>query len=111
HHNSPGITVTGPTRRTAQIAGGVGGVWHAVAVPPTNDSPTALARTAAAALTALPPAVLELGTLFADAGHELALVGGPVRDAFLGSVSHDLDFATSARPDDAERLLAGWGDA
>ncbi|WP_418605993.1 hypothetical protein [Georgenia sp. SUBG003] len=38
-------------------------------------------------------------------------MGGPVRDAFLGEVSHDLDFATSARPDETERLLAAWGDA
>ena len=74
--------------------------------------PTAsLARTAAAALTSLPPTVLELGEVFAAAGHELALVGGPVRDAFLGSVSHDLDFATSAHPDATEQLLARWGDA
>ncbi|MCM3661142.1 CCA tRNA nucleotidyltransferase [Georgenia satyanarayanai] len=80
-------------------------------MPPANDSTSSLARTAAAALTALPPAVLDLGSVFADAGHELALVGGPVRDAFLGSVSHDLDFATSARPDDTERLLARWADA
>ncbi|WP_413451710.1 CCA tRNA nucleotidyltransferase [Georgenia phoenicis] len=80
-------------------------------MPPANDSTSALARTAAAAFTSLPPAVLELGTVFADAGHELALVGGPVRDAFLGTVSHDLDFATSARPDDTERLLARWADA
>ncbi|HLS73696.1 MAG TPA: CCA tRNA nucleotidyltransferase [Actinomycetaceae bacterium] len=72
-----------------------------------NETP--LARTAAAALTALPPAVMELGRIFADAGHELALVGGPVRDAFLGAISQDLDFATSARPDETERLLAAWG--
>jgi poly(A) polymerase len=26
------------------------------------------------------------------------LVGGPVRDAFLGREVHDLDFTTSARP-------------
>jgi len=76
-------------------------------VPPLNETP--LARTAAAALTALPPAVMELGRIFADAGHELALVGGPVRDAFLGAISQDLDFATSARPDETERLLAAWG--
>lgn len=80
-------------------------------MPPANDSTSSLARTAAAALTALPPAVLDLGAVFADAGHELALVGGPVRDAFLGTVSHDLDFATSARPDDTERLLARWADS
>jgi poly(A) polymerase len=37
---------------------------------------------------------------FAAAGHELALVGGPVRDAFLGRALNDLDFATTARPDE-----------
>nr|WP_297427999.1 CCA tRNA nucleotidyltransferase [uncultured Actinotalea sp.] len=57
------------------------------------------------------PAALELGAAFAAAGHELALVGGPVRDAFLGRASTDLDFATSASPDETERLLAAWGDA
>jgi poly(A) polymerase len=41
-----------------------------------------------------------LARAFASAGHELALVGGPVRDAFLGRVVNDLDFTTSARPDD-----------
>jgi poly(A) polymerase len=64
-----------------------------------------------AALAALAPAAVELGRLFAAAGHELALVGGPVRDAFLGRVSADLDFATSASPDETQRLLAGWGNA
>ncbi|MDQ4055317.1 MAG: CCA tRNA nucleotidyltransferase [Actinomycetota bacterium] len=53
----------------------------------------------------------ELGELFERAGHELALVGGPVRDAMLGRRHNDLDFATSARPDDTERLLSRWGDA
>ncbi|HEX5917393.1 MAG TPA: CCA tRNA nucleotidyltransferase [Nocardioides sp.] len=53
----------------------------------------------------------ELGTLFADAGEELALVGGPVRDAMIGRLQNDLDFTTSARPDVTERLVAGWADA
>jgi poly(A) polymerase len=52
-----------------------------------------------------------LGHLFASAGQELALVGGPVRDAMLGRAHNDLDFATSARPDDTERLLRSWSDA
>ena len=52
-----------------------------------------------------------LGELFAEAGHELALVGGPVRDAMLGRPHTDLDFATSADPEETERLLKGWGEA
>jgi poly(A) polymerase len=53
----------------------------------------------------------ELGRRFSDAGHELALVGGPVRDAMLGRQHNDLDFTTSARPDETERMLKGWADA
>ncbi len=60
-------------------------------------------------LTTLAPAVMDLGRRFQDAGHELALVGGPVRDAFLGRISADLDFTTSATPDQTERILAAWG--
>ena len=43
--------------------------------------------------------VAKLARAFADGGNELALVGGPVRDAFLGREVHDLDFTTDARPD------------
>ena len=57
------------------------------------------------------PEAVELGALFAAAGHELALVGGPVRDAFLGRSSADLDFATSASPDQTQAILSRWGDA
>src|ERR1700761_6817659 len=53
------------------------------------------------------PTVAELGKLFAAAGHELALVGGPVRDVFLGGRPKDLDLTTDAVP---ERVLAITGD-
>ncbi|GEL96386.1 CCA tRNA nucleotidyltransferase [Cellulomonas composti] len=71
----------------------------------------ALQKRAVGVLTGLAPEVIELGGLFQAAGHELALVGGPVRDAFLGRVSSDLDFATSATPDETQAILARWGDA
>ncbi|MGI6878528.1 CCA tRNA nucleotidyltransferase [Microbacterium sp. gxy059] len=45
------------------------------------------------------PVVAELARAFAAAGHQLAIVGGPVRDALLGRATHDLDFTTDARPD------------
>ena len=40
-----------------------------------------------------------LGEKFHAAGFELALVGGPVRDAFLGRTALDIDFTSSANPD------------
>src|SRR4051795_5124454 len=70
-----------------------------------------LQRNADVELERIAPVIDELGVLFAEAGHELALVGGPVRDAMLGRPHTDLDFATSARPDDTERLLKSWGEA
>jgi poly(A) polymerase len=51
------------------------------------------------------PVIDALGRLFDEQGHELYLVGGSVRDAFLKQLGHDLDFTTSARPDDVEALL------
>lgn len=70
-----------------------------------------LRRRATTVLAHMPPEAIELGELFAAAGHELALVGGPVRDAFLGRSSADLDFATSASPDQTQAILSRWGDA
>ena len=69
------------------------------------------------AITHLSPVIgllTDLGERFQDAGHELALVGGPVRDAFLersheGAPS-DLDFTTDARPEAVLALLEGWAD-
>lgn len=52
-----------------------------------------------------------LAAAFGAAGHELALVGGPVRDAFLNRPVSDLDFATDARPDRISAILAPLADA
>jgi poly(A) polymerase len=68
-------------------------------------------RRVGAELDRLAPLIDSLGALFTGAGHELHLVGGPVRDAMLGRSHHDLDFTTSAPPEVSEKLLGGWGDA
>ena len=54
------------------------------------------------------PILTKLGEKFVAAGFEIALVGGPVRDAFLGRVSPDLDLTTNAYPDDILKILKGW---
>ena len=74
------------------------------------DPTSALLREAVRRLAPVLPMLAELGSLFVDAGHEIALVGGPVRDAFLGRVSPDLDLTTSATPEQTEVILAGWAD-
>ncbi len=70
-----------------------------------------LQRRVSAVLAHMNPTVVELGEVFKKAGHELAIVGGPVRDALLGRSSNDLDFTTSASPDETLALLSQWGDA
>ena len=57
----------------------------------------------------LPPA--QLAELFGAAGEEIYLVGGSVRDVFLGRELDDFDFATRARPDRIAELLEPWADA
>jgi poly(A) polymerase len=63
------------------------------------------------ALVRSEPALVELARRFGDAGFELALVGGPVRDALMGRPGQDWDLTTAARPADIERLIAPWADA
>lgn len=46
------------------------------------------------------PVVHALAAAFSDAGFDLSVVGGPVRDALLGRETHDLDFTTNASPDE-----------
>src|SRR6478752_10372861 len=46
-----------------------------------------------------------IARLGAHAEFDLAIVGGPVRDALLGRRTNDLDFTTDARPDDILRVV------
>ena len=62
-------------------------------------------------LTEQAPITDSLAAAFKTAGHTLALVGGPVRDAILGRLGNDLDFTTSARPDATKAILSAWADA
>lgn len=72
---------------------------------------TVLLANAQRALQQLPPAVMDVARVFTDAGYEIALVGGPVRDAFLAVAAKDFDLTTNARPEDTQRLLDKWADA
>ena len=83
---------------------------YALPVPETAQDAELLAA-AAVALNRHADVLRELGALFAGAGHQLYLVGGPVRDAVLQRLSADLDFATDARPDQLQKLLRPWADA
>lgn len=74
--------------------------------PPPGASSASLAR-----LADIVPVLAEVGTLFQTAGYELALVGGPVRDIYLGRYTSDLDLTTNARPEVVMPLLRSWADA
>jgi poly(A) polymerase len=53
----------------------------------------------------------ELARLFVREGHELALVGGQVRDAFLARRHSDFDLTTDARPERVLELTGKWADS
>jgi len=79
--------------------------------PAAEPALTAAQRNAVAELLRVSPVADQLGRRFADAGHELHLVGGSVRDALLGRLGDDLDFCTDARPDETIRVVKGWAEA
>ena len=53
----------------------------------------------------IPEPLVRLGEAFREAGHELYLVGGYVRDALLGGAGPDADAATDAHPRRSKQLL------
>src|SRR5947209_20048711 len=69
---------------------------------------TEVQRSAISELVRVFPVVDELGARFAKHGQELHLVGGSVRDALLTRLGDDLDFATSATPEETLAVLNGW---
>jgi poly(A) polymerase len=56
------------------------------------------------------PLLDSLGKMFEAAGYELALVGGPVRDAILGRLAPDIDLTTNATPDQILEVIKGKVD-
>jgi poly(A) polymerase len=76
------------------------------------DADATLLTAAAVALNRHISLLTEIGAAFAEAGHELYLVGGSVRDAMLGRLSSpDLDFATDARPEQVQQIVRQWADS
>lgn len=75
-----------------------------------RDELSAAQRRAVAELLRIWPVADELAHRFTAAGHELHLVGGPVRDALLGRLGNDLDFCTDAHPDQTCKILEGWAE-
>ncbi len=57
------------------------------------------------------PVVAKLADAFSSSGYELAVVGGPVRDALLGRDVNDLDFTTNAHPDDILAIVTPLASA
>ena len=56
------------------------------------------------------PIIKILGDLFTRNGFELYLVGGSVRDAILGRIYDDFDFATNATPEETLSIIRGFAD-
>ena len=52
----------------------------------------------------------ELSERFKSSGKKFYIVGGVVRDLFLGETSSDVDITTDASPDESAAILENWGD-
>lgn len=53
----------------------------------------------------IPESILNIARVLVDAGHEAWCVGGSLRDTLLGHPQSDFDIATSATPDQVQRLF------
>ena len=80
-------------------------------MPPKSAALSEVQRRAITELLRVAPVAAELGRRFTVAGHDLALVGGSVRDALLGRLGNDLDFATNARPPEIMSVVRPWADS
>jgi poly(A) polymerase len=80
-------------------------------VPDSNPLTPAQRKAAAELLGPVARPLDDLARLFTRRGHQLALVGGPVRDVFLRRRSPDVDLATDASPEQVLEITAGWADA
>src|SRR5215210_2398610 len=58
----------------------------------------------------VPEPLVGLGERFEEAGHQLYLVGGFVRDALGGSVGKDVDTTSRAHPKEIKKLLRPVAD-
>ena len=77
-----------------------------------NDihSPELIAQQVVTSALGQMPHVMALGQLFADAGFELAIVGGPVRDLILNRPVKDFDYTTNATPEQIIKVVTPWAD-
>jgi poly(A) polymerase len=78
---------------------------------PDSAADAELLAAAQVALNRHADVLRDIGRVFAEAGHQLYLVGGSVRDALLGRLGTDLDFTTDATPDQMQKFLRPWADA
>ena len=56
----------------------------------------------------IPTDVERIAKLFHDAGKDLFVVGGAVRDFLQGKQPHDYDLVTNALPEESSKILKGW---
>src|SRR3989344_5580964 len=55
----------------------------------------------------LPESVHEILEKFTKAGYEIYIVGGAVRDIFMGRFTNDWDFTTNATPEEILKVIPG----